>query len=385
MNPEDGAPAAYEREKLYEEVWAEPVRTVAARYGVSDVALAKTCRRLDVPLPGRGYWAKLRAGNAPARPALPPLPVGKSRTIAAAARGSAAGIPFAAPKERGGTRPAKIVVPETLKRPHPLVTETRDLLKGPGPRNDFVFVGDKTCLDIFVSRGARSRALRIMDALLKALEGHGHRLDIVPPKTVTPHWGEARTEPAVTRVKVGEEWIHFGLSEAHTWVKVHRPLAWAAEWGGYSIDRVRKPTGRFSLHITNSPRGFRATWNDGKKQRVEDCLADFVAYLPVVAERLRERRIEGERRAAIAREKARLHEEAEGRRLAEEQRTKELIARLERWRLARDIRAYVAEATLRGVVCAPESELALRYADEVDPLGGLPMDAESETQPGAGG
>jgi len=28
----------YEREKLYEEVWNEPVRVVAKRYGVSDVA-----------------------------------------------------------------------------------------------------------------------------------------------------------------------------------------------------------------------------------------------------------------------------------------------------------------------------------------------------------
>ena len=47
----------YERTRLYEEVWARPVRTVARGYGVSDVALAKICKRLQVPLPGRGYWA----------------------------------------------------------------------------------------------------------------------------------------------------------------------------------------------------------------------------------------------------------------------------------------------------------------------------------------
>jgi len=29
----------YRRSELYEEVWKEPVRTVAKRYGVSDVAL----------------------------------------------------------------------------------------------------------------------------------------------------------------------------------------------------------------------------------------------------------------------------------------------------------------------------------------------------------
>jgi len=50
----------YEREKLYEEVWKEPVLVVADRYGVSNVALAKACRKLAVPLPPRGYWARIK-------------------------------------------------------------------------------------------------------------------------------------------------------------------------------------------------------------------------------------------------------------------------------------------------------------------------------------
>ncbi len=44
MKDEEKRPEIYEREKLYEEVWAEPVKIVAQSYGVSDVALAKTCR-----------------------------------------------------------------------------------------------------------------------------------------------------------------------------------------------------------------------------------------------------------------------------------------------------------------------------------------------------
>ena len=55
----------YERGKLYEEVWAEPVIKVAKRYGVSDVALRKTCKKLAVPLPPAGYWAKVVAGKMP--------------------------------------------------------------------------------------------------------------------------------------------------------------------------------------------------------------------------------------------------------------------------------------------------------------------------------
>ena len=58
--------------RLYEEVWAEPTQTVAGRYGVSDVAIAKACTLLDIPKPPRGYWAKKAAGQKlPQRPALP--------------------------------------------------------------------------------------------------------------------------------------------------------------------------------------------------------------------------------------------------------------------------------------------------------------------------
>jgi hypothetical protein len=51
------------REKLYEEVWAEPMTVVAARYQVSGNFLARVCVALNVPHPPRGYWAKLKVGN----------------------------------------------------------------------------------------------------------------------------------------------------------------------------------------------------------------------------------------------------------------------------------------------------------------------------------
>lgn len=61
----------YERAKLYEEVWAEAVTTVAKRYGISDVALRKICRQLAVPVPPLGYWANVAAGKEPRTPPLP--------------------------------------------------------------------------------------------------------------------------------------------------------------------------------------------------------------------------------------------------------------------------------------------------------------------------
>jgi ankyrin repeat protein len=73
--------AQYDREKLYKEVWSEPMIILAKRYSVSDVYLARVCRLLRVPLPGRGYWAKKAAGAMTRkRPSLQPLPdQGKER------------------------------------------------------------------------------------------------------------------------------------------------------------------------------------------------------------------------------------------------------------------------------------------------------------------
>ena len=60
----------FERQKLFDEVWATPVTKLAKEYGLSDVGLRKICVSLDVPLPPRGYWAKLAAGKTIPKPAL---------------------------------------------------------------------------------------------------------------------------------------------------------------------------------------------------------------------------------------------------------------------------------------------------------------------------
>ena len=61
----------YNREEIYREIWSEPIQHVAKRYKLSDVGLAKVCRKLNIPRPGRGYWAKKAAGKVlPTRPPL---------------------------------------------------------------------------------------------------------------------------------------------------------------------------------------------------------------------------------------------------------------------------------------------------------------------------
>lgn len=76
-NPRAG-PKSILRNELYDAVWAEPMRAVAKRFGVSDVALAKRCRRMGIPLPGRGYWAKKAAGKKVRQISLPKAIPGKT-------------------------------------------------------------------------------------------------------------------------------------------------------------------------------------------------------------------------------------------------------------------------------------------------------------------
>ena len=58
------------REELFVLVWEKPASEVAAELGFSGVALGKLCKRLQVPKPPRGYWAKVQAGKKPRRPPL---------------------------------------------------------------------------------------------------------------------------------------------------------------------------------------------------------------------------------------------------------------------------------------------------------------------------
>lgn len=61
----------YDREKLYKEVWKEPMIIVSKRYGISNVSLKKACVRLQIPTPGPGYWTIKRSGGQVECPPLP--------------------------------------------------------------------------------------------------------------------------------------------------------------------------------------------------------------------------------------------------------------------------------------------------------------------------
>lgn len=388
----------YDRAQLYEEVWDEAMQVVAKRYGVSGVALAKTCRRMGVPVPGRGYWAKLRAGReVEPRPPLPPLEPGQpqqafvqrvqqpARPQWAEEVAQAVSLDTAEP----------VVVAATLEDPHKLVVLASRYLAKAHVSGGLLCVSHKSCLDIRVSPQSLDRALRIFDSLIKAAERAGLKVEVAvvdKPEPANPYgyrFAERVPEPParVTRAICDGEIIEFRLTEEVRRVEVPQPQGPAKKRLGYQpLVCGDQPTGELLLQLLNtSGLGVRSKWQDGKQQRVENCLAEFIANLSRASLAFKLKRQAEEERAQAAREAERRRWEEEKRRNEEEERQRqekrrrdEFEAEVARWRRARDIRDYV-QAALEALgeedpSCASDKaqrerlRWALEYSDKLDPL-----------------
>ncbi len=119
-------PRKITREELYDMVWAEPVSKLAEKLGISGFAVAKWCKKLGVPRPGRGYWARVEAGQSVKKTPLPKAAKGQDRCVYPH-RGGQAAIPQVREDDVLGldafTFP--IQVPEEAGEEHQLVASAR--------------------------------------------------------------------------------------------------------------------------------------------------------------------------------------------------------------------------------------------------------------------
>ena len=70
------------RERIYEDIWSEPLYKVAAKYNLSSATLKRRCKECwDIPVPGSGYWARIHAGKKESRTALPMPPAEFARSF----------------------------------------------------------------------------------------------------------------------------------------------------------------------------------------------------------------------------------------------------------------------------------------------------------------
>lgn len=100
-----------QRAELYERVWKVPISKLCQEYGLSDNGLRKVCRRLDVPVPKRGYWAKRAVTREQALPASSVEP--KTEPPAPAPSKRAQGPPSTRTKSGKLSNPDRVIDPST--------------------------------------------------------------------------------------------------------------------------------------------------------------------------------------------------------------------------------------------------------------------------------
>ena len=366
----------YKREELYDQVWATPMIELAKSHGISDVALAKICKKLGVPRPGRGYWARKSAGAKVKKKPLRSLKKGELEEyrierwidpLEDAQIGEEATLLL----QKHEYPANEIQVAKELQNPHKLIRKSAGALRRRSKSQDLLRQ-KRPCLDITASRGSLDRALCVMDALLKALETLGLRVELTDPEFV-PESGygrQAYTKPSETRVRILDSVISFGIEECVDITKTEPKRSSDDSWF-YSPrpEYHHEPNGKLALKLKSHVMGVRRkTWADGNRQRIEDCLHPFVTEIILGAERERQDRLEQERQRRIREEELRRQREAERVRQIEAARIEDLHERFGKWDLGNSLADFIVvvetAAREQDVDTSPDSDLGnwLRWA-----------------------
>jgi hypothetical protein len=339
------------REQLYRELWSEPATAVAKRYGISDVGLTKVCRRYDIPKPGLGYWAKHEVGRAPTPPPLPPVQNSALETVFFESGNQPGPTQMVPEYEREKDPEWRIKVPPDLKVFHPLVKATAVALRGaaklsrqPGPYRGYdpalLVRPGEGYLDIAVSKPLVPRALRIMQALVTALEKRGYSVS-------------ARKSETIVTV-LGEE-FEIALNERLKQVKVQRT---------YGMRTELEPSGDLRLRIGSSYSSSGVA--DRPPRLIEDLLNRFVAMLVRKAVEAKHRRAmeeERERRWEVHDHERRLRDQV---RDSDTLRRRRLRVSAVQWARHRRLAAFVAEVdrrVLEGNLVGEPREAAVRWVE----------------------
>lgn len=172
----------WNREELYAEIWEKPMVKIANKYGISAVMLGKVCRKLQIPLPGRGYWVKKEFGKPVEQM---PLPVVKDLPVVRRCKES--------PPRNVATQQAPSQAPEPTDQYYLSIREmeSRTIAVNPdSKRHKLVVTAEKAlrrgradsrgilerdwqqppCLDIRVTKQSLDRALAVANGIVCALE-----------------------------------------------------------------------------------------------------------------------------------------------------------------------------------------------------------------------
>ncbi|MDO9253905.1 MAG: hypothetical protein Q7U54_00230 [Bacteroidales bacterium] len=352
----------FTRQELYDLVWAESMLTLAKKYDISDVGLRKKCNKLEIPIPNAGYWAKVKYGKKVV--AKRPLGNFKGEQVAILYlreeidEKSIDGqiLHSELQKEIECDKRLNLRVPEKLINPNKLIVDAKEDIykKEVWNKAEGIAYTSPGVLSIRVSPNNIGRALRYMDTLIKALIARGHDIEIKNGGSYINVFGEA----------IGVVFKEGLKREVIT-----------DQWGTHSENQANGLLS-FKLETLYPSKRFA----DGKIP-LEEQLSRIIAFLELTGKKLKEERMDRERKQKAREEKERIAKELQLRKEKELVDFKELFKKVKRHDKAEAIRRYADEReryanetnNLTNIVKAEVSWIR-KKADWYDPF----IEAEDE-------
>lgn len=358
------------REELYEMVWSKPMMHLAPELGISDRGLAKTCTRLEIPVPGRGYWQKIERGQQVEKEELPPLSEG-CQPYAWFYGPSEKPEPIVVPEagiikeaqEFEAKASSRIVVPDSIRRYHPLVQRTLDLLlEAPWDRQELYRSHGERALDLSCTKESAHRAARIYHVLIQSFEKRGYSISVDP--------GYSHD----TYVECFDEKIKISMREKLMKVPIKRRKGESPSMFGNDPKFAFVPSGRLTLRIDIYPDSHKHL-ADEDGNPLEERLNDFMVRLAKAAVYIKYRKIERERREREWEEKRLAEEKLKQQAAMEKTRRDDLDRLVANWLKARQIREFI-EAVQPLPLNIPYDDMdkeqwltwASEYANKLDPF-----------------
>jgi hypothetical protein len=209
-------------------------------------------------------------------------------------------------------------------------------------------------LDVDVSAANLDRALRLMDALLKAFQGRGMKVALRPrkqPLDLPLHVLERQVRVPIkefTKVTIGQSELPLRLIEDYRLVERPAPTkraefeVWTLQRAFTRAPRDRHFTGELAIELNFERHSEGRRWRDSKTRKLEGLLNEVVVGALLLADSERLDAIESEARRLRWEHEARQRQEDERRRRHEAELLKDLRARLATWTEARAIRDFAA-------------------------------------------
>lgn len=345
------------RTQLYELVWSRPIIAIAKEFGYSDVGFAKMCRKNKIPLPPRGYWARVNSG---AKSPIPPLTLShKDTPIYITSRPTITDEDISQRKAFLEKTKSELIetgqidVPQQVTKPHKftkntfsyfekLINQIEKSKKSKSLPSNYmalmrsIYRGrlvchQADCFQVTASENLITRALIFLDVLTKELEIRSFKVSSI---------SDQKSSYFIAAIKENEQ-IRFKIAEGYKYQKNEiDPKKMSELEKILYLRRIPVATGKLTLSICAQDTRISKSWTDGKRLievELPSIIHEFEKLVPLQKKRGIEQAILDEKR----KEEVKLFRERESKLHQDNKLYEEILREAQSFRIHKDLEDYL--------------------------------------------